>query len=108
MLINAVDQRVRWATGEATGPSTNVVTLIVRDNAFPSLSATGQVVVVVNEVKSPPVFSPIDDLVANEGELLTFGLVANDYDLPTQKLTYRLASGAPAGLSVNPLTGMVS
>jgi len=78
----------------------------VRDDGFPSLSATGRVTVVVNEVNSPPTLGVITNRTVNEGKLLTFTADANDNDLPRQTLTFSLNTSAPAGATIDPATGI--
>src|SRR5882672_272220 len=50
----------------------------------------------------PPQLSPISDRTINEGSLLVFTAGATDPDIPTQTLTFRLDSGAPAGAAIRP------
>jgi hypothetical protein len=73
----------------------------VTDNGLPPLSASQSFLVVVTAPNSPPVLSPIPNLIATAGATLTWQLNATDSDLPPQTLTYSLNSG-PAGASVTP------
>jgi uncharacterized repeat protein (TIGR01451 family) len=63
---------------------------------------------VVNEVNNPPQLAPIQDQVIGEGNTLTVTITAIDSDVPTNRLTYALAAGAPAGASIDPNTGLFS
>src|SRR5207247_1667914 len=67
-----------WTPSEAQGPSTNVVTVRVRDNGVPSLSDTRSFTVVVNEVNIAPLLLPIADQTIAEGSTLTVTLIASD------------------------------
>jgi hypothetical protein len=96
LTLNPVTGRLTWPTGEATGPSTNLVTILVEDNGSPRLSATGTFTIVVREVNQAPTLSPIENQKVKEGQWLTFALHAADLDLPAQALSYRL-EGAPEG-----------
>jgi hypothetical protein len=55
---------------------------------------------------SAPVLAAISDKIIVRGSQLTFTNSATDADLPSNKLTYSLASGAPAGASVNAVSGV--
>src|SRR5204863_1233174 len=79
-----------WTPGEAQGPSTNVVTVRVRDNGVPSLSDTRSFTVVVNEVNIAPLLLPIADQTIAEGSTLTVTLIASDWDVPSNVLSYSL------------------
>jgi regulation of enolase protein 1 (concanavalin A-like superfamily) len=47
-----------------------------------------------------PSINPIGNKVVNESTLLSFRVTAVDPDIPAQTLTYSLAAGAPAGVSI--------
>ncbi len=106
VVLDIGARRLRWSTSEGNGPSTNVLTLVARDDDYVSLSATGRVTVVVNEVNAPPTLEAITNRTVNEGRLLTVLVVSSDADRPAQKLTYSLASGAPAGATIGANDGV--
>jgi len=54
----------------------------VADNGAPSLSATQNVTITVNEVNSPPVLGTIGNKTVNELALLMFTATATDSDVP--------------------------
>ena len=56
---------------------------------------------------SAPVFAPIAEMSINEGSLLTFAALATDPDA-NQTLTYSLSDDAPAGMTIDPATGIVT
>lgn len=99
MTIHPVTGLVRWPTGEANGPSTNLITLVVRDNGAPALGATQTVTVVVNEVNTAPALREIADRVLTVGETLLVTNRATDLDLPAQTLTFHLEAAPPASRS---------
>ena len=90
-----------WTPGEADGPGTNLITVVVTDNGVPPLSATNAFRVAVREVNTPPTltFPAMPDL----PELVAWiaSAQASDSDLPTNALTISLVSGPP-GLTVSP------
>jgi Putative Ig domain len=104
--LNPLTGVLTWPTTEATGPGTNVFTVRVSDNGFPSFSATGTVTVVVNELNRPPSLAAITNRVVREGQLLAITNVASDPDLPANTLTFSLGPGSPAGAAVHPVTGV--
>src|SRR6185436_7775707 len=70
--INPITGVFNWIPSEAQGPSTNFIFVQVVDNGQPPLSATQSVRVVVTEVNSAPVLTPVADRIIPEGSLLTF------------------------------------
>ena len=100
-VINPASGQIQWQTGEGNGPSTNLITVVARDNGLPPLYATNSITVVVREVNQPPVLAAVPDFVITEGALLSYTNSALDPDLPAQKLTFSLGAGAPSGLSVS-------
>ena len=104
--INPSNGVLSWIPSEAQGPGTYPVTVRVTDNGSPALSAFQTFVITVNEVNSAPILAPIGNKTIDEQTLLTFTVSAFDADIPAQTLTYSLAPGAPAGASIDPITGV--
>jgi hypothetical protein len=104
--IDPITGDFSWLPTEAQGPSTNTITLAVKDNGFPILTATQSFVVVVNEVNLAPSLAPLSDRLAHKGYPLTFVAAASDPDLPMQSLGFLLSSGTPAGPTINPTNGV--
>jgi hypothetical protein len=104
--INPSSGLITWPTSEATGPSTNLFTVIVADNGLPPMSATGYVTVVVREVNLPPILAVVTNRVINEGFLLLITNSASDYDIPASALTFSLAGKVPDGASINETSGL--
>ena len=85
------------------------LTLVVSDNGSPSLSATQSFSVVVTRINQPPQIVPPPAVVTVNGQTpLSLQLTATDADLPQPTLVWQLGSGAPAGLSLNPATGLLT
>lgn len=63
---------------------------------------------IVSTHNSAPVLSALGSTNVDEETTLSFTISATDTDMPPQKLTFSLASGAPAGSSFNPTTGQFS
>jgi hypothetical protein len=95
-----------WTPGEQQGPSSNLITVVVRDSGVPPLRATNRFNVQVTEVNQAPVLPPLPDRTVPDDAPLTFSAGASDADLPPNTLTYSLAAGAPAGASIQPATGL--
>ena len=100
------DGRFRWRPTEDQGSKVFTVTVRVTDTGKIPLSDTATFTVTVNEVNSPPVFDPRSHY-GKVGQLLTFA-TAIDTDIPTQQLAFSLGLGAPAGLSIHAVTGVVT
>jgi hypothetical protein len=103
-LIVSASGGISWTPGEASGPSTNTVTISVTDtnptaiNAK-SLGATNSYTLIVTESNLPPVLTVPADQILHATELLLTNATATDPDIPANVLTFGLVSG-PAGLTV--------
>ena len=106
MTLNPATGLIAWPTTELDGPGTNTFTVIVTDNGFPPLSATGAVTVIVKEVNSPPILAPISNYTINEGFNLSVTNVALDYDIPKNTFMFSLGAPVPAGAVINPTNGI--
>jgi hypothetical protein len=106
MSVNPGTGLLTWTPTSAQAPSTNRITIIVRDNGTPSLSDTNSFVVVVTLTNRAPVLAPISNHSANVLLSLVVSNTATDPDLPAQTLTYSLDPGAPRGSTIDPVTGL--
>ncbi len=95
-----------WTPTEAQGPATNTITVRATDNGTPQLSATRSFTVTVLEINYPPTLATIPDVIVPQWSTINFTNVATDPDLPANLLTFTLGSGAPAGASLHPTTGV--
>ncbi|MBU6399153.1 MAG: hypothetical protein KGS61_02445 [Verrucomicrobia bacterium] len=101
--------RIAWQTGPADNGTTNQFTLVVTDSGSPSLSATQSFNVVVLAINHPPTIAPPPPVIdVDAGASLSLTLTATDPDLPFQTLTWQLGPGTPPGLTLDPVTGLVS
>jgi phage baseplate assembly protein gpV len=53
----------------------------------------------------PPVIDPIEDIMVDEGSLVSFTVTATNEEVD-ETLTFTLEPGAPTGASIDPLTGL--
>ncbi len=86
----------------------NALALYIADGMVDNF-ADGRVyeaVITTDTTNQPPVLAPIGDQSATEGVELTFTATATDPNLPDDTLTFSLDSGAPAGASIDPATGV--
>ncbi len=96
-----------WTPGPSDSDTTNLVTVVVADNASPSLSATQSFTIVVRSgsVNTPPYFTTAPgQVVLNELTPLSLTVPAADYDVPAQILTYSLLAG-PGAMGINASSG---
>ena len=105
-VIDANSGRFSWTPDEAQGPGVYPLAIVVSDSGTPSLSATQILTVAVSEVNVAPRLAAIADQQVNEGSTLTLSVVATDADVPANRLTYQLSSGAPAGAVFDPDSGV--
>ncbi len=89
-----------WTPTPAQAPSTNTISVIVRDSGAPQMSATNSFSVVVYRPNTAPVLGTIGNQTVYANTLLTFPVSATDTDQPPQTLTFSLGSGAPSGTSI--------
>ena len=80
----------------------------VTDNGVPAQSATAGFTVQVNEANAAPTLAAIANRSVSEGQLLSVTNVASDTDTPAQSLTFSLDNGAPAGMTINPASGLIT
>jgi len=92
-----------WTPTEDQGPSSYIIRIIVSDGIAQDYE---DITVTVNEVNLAPILDPIGAKAVNELSLLTFTATASDPDIPAQTLTFSLGPGAPAGASINAMTGV--
>ena len=107
----------QWSANSASLPGANNSSLILTNV---QRAAAGNYAVIVSNlagvvtstiaslVITAPTLDPIASQAGPEGSLLTFTATATDPDLPTQTLTFTLDAGAPAGATIDPVTGIFS
>jgi hypothetical protein len=71
------------------------------------MSASQAVTITVNEVNNAPVLAPLLSRTVSEGILLLVTNAASDPDASEQTLTFSLDAGAPAGMTVDPASGLI-
>lgn len=108
LTLNPSSGLLTWRTTEATGPSTQTLSIRVTDSGFPSYASTGIVTILVLESNLAPSLAAQPDRTIREGQFLSFTNTAIDPDLPVNRLTYRLGANAPAGAFLQPETGVFS
>jgi hypothetical protein len=99
----------RWGPREEDGENparVHSVSVRVTDNGSPSLSSTQTFTIAVNEVNRPPNFQIREQWVKANNQLAF--LTGADPDIPAQIVTYSIAGTAPAGLSVDSNSGIVT
>ena len=98
------------AAGQPTGPTT--ITIDVSDNQSPPDTTVATFTIDVSPVPAvPPVLRAVSQAAsANVGQAFTFDVssLASDPNTPPLPLSYSIAPGVPAGVSINPTTGLLS
>ena len=97
-----------WTPTEAQGPGAHSFNVRVADNGTPSRITTERITVNVTEVNRAPVLATISNITLNEGSPINAVGSATDPDLPANTLTFSLDAGAPAGATIDPLTGVIA
>jgi hypothetical protein len=109
----AIDQQSHlftWTPDPYASAGTYSITVIATDNGFVPKSGSTTFMVNVLAVNHPPVFSVIPSQTAAVGQTLALAVAAyvTDLDRPAQVLHYALAAGAPAGVAIDPGSGMLT
>ena len=107
LVVNAQNGELRWATGEGLGGRTYPVTVSVRDSGVPRLGTTRSFQITVRDRNNPPLLETPPEQTLREGQAWSLQLVARDFDVPAQTLRFTLAPGAPDGLTLDPVTGLL-
>ena len=107
VVVDPVNGHTTWTIGSGLGGTTNAISLIVTDNGYPPLSATGTVTVIVRRPNTSPILAPIADYQVDDGSLLTVTNTAIDTDMPAQQLTYSFGPNAPTGATIDPMSGQI-
>ncbi len=100
-LFDAATGAFVW-TPDFTQAGSYTVTLAASDDGTPSMSVSESIVITVDPTNRTPILNTIGNKQVEEGQLLTFTLVATDPDGDT--LTYS-ALNLPSGASLHPTTG---
>ena len=94
-----------WTPTEAQGPGSFTFTVSVSDGVGGSDGES--ITVTVDEVNVAPVVTNPGDQTDAEGSVVSLAVVASDADVPANGLGYG-AAGLPPGLSINPISGVIS
>jgi hypothetical protein len=105
LTIDPVSGVMSWTPTEAQGPQTYGVNVRATKNSGSHLSSSITFGITVNEVNQAPVLGSIQNVTVNEGDLVSLQITAVDADLPAQALRYSLGAGAPAGATIDAVSG---
>ncbi|MDB6025946.1 MAG: putative Ig domain protein [Verrucomicrobiales bacterium] len=105
--IDSKSGTLTWTPTAAQSPSTNVIGIRVTDDGTPTLSDMKTVTIVVNKVNTAPrLVEYYKEFFIAPGELLEYGAIADDDDLPMDNLTYTFTGTPLPGSTLNPTNGM--
>ncbi|MGC9325709.1 MAG: putative Ig domain-containing protein [Desulfomonilia bacterium] len=99
--FNSSTGEFSWVAG-CTAAGTYTVTFTVSDDGSPPLTDSMDVVITVTVANCPPVFEPISDITALEGDDIRFRVVAID---PEEDVITYEAENLPLGAEFSPSTG---
>ncbi|HEY6227715.1 MAG TPA: lamin tail domain-containing protein, partial [Verrucomicrobiae bacterium] len=105
LTIDPVTGVMSWLPTEAQGPQTYGINVRATKNSGSHLSSAVTFGITVNEVNQKPVLGSIQNVTVAEGGLVTLNISAVDADLPKQTLSYSLLPGAPAGATIDTVSG---
>ncbi len=99
---------ISWTPSESDGPTNAIFIVRATEAAPPNLTSSLTFSVQVNESNLAPQLKAIPDQTILEGKTLLVRAEAQDSDLPPQKLTFSLGLGTPAGMTIDPETGLLT
>ncbi|MCX2983457.1 hypothetical protein EYC98_21590, partial [Halieaceae bacterium IMCC14734] len=102
--IDALTGVFSWTPTAAQGPGDYSVTVRVTDDGTPVRNDFETIVITVGESNVAPVLAGIGDQITDELTELSFTVSATDGNA-ANTLTYSLDGGAPAGASIDSVTG---
>ena len=96
---------VTWTPTEAQGPSTNEIVVQAKDDGVPVFKILRTNTVVVREVNTAPLLAVVTNRTIIPMSTLAIALEAEDSDLPTNQLTFRLGTDVAVPATVDSQTG---
>ncbi len=109
--VNATSGIFTWTPTAADGTGTISIPFTVSDNRTPPNTATGTLTFNVSAAAvQPPTFRsiPAQNVTAGETLSLKANTYASDPNSPALPLTYSLGTGAPASVSIDATTGVIT
>ncbi len=105
-VLDPVTGEFAWTPTEAQGGQVYEIGIRVTDDGVPPLASTRSVRITVNEVNNPPELVQPSPQAVDEGATLTLALAGSDPE--GAALRYSLVGTFPAGLSLDPVSGVLS
>lgn len=106
--IDSATGEFSWTPTETQGPGEYVIVVRATLDDGSGSTDTERFSVSVGEVNQAPSLDPVDNQTVVEGQALELSLVATDADQPTNTLSFSLADGAPTGMQIDPVTGVLT
>jgi ELWxxDGT repeat protein len=94
-----------WVPAANQGLTTDSITVIATDSASLALSTSATFSI---HVFSPPVLTAIPGQTAEQGVPFQLSVVASDPNTPPLAITYSLGLNSPAGVVINPTSGLLA
>ncbi len=105
-LVLSPDGKLSWTPDESMGGTVQTVSYRVKDDGVPSRSTSGLLRIRVLELNNPPRFDLLTAQKLTEGQPWSTTLVATDPE--GAGVRFQIDGPVPAGLVLNPTTGLVS
>ncbi|MDB6027696.1 MAG: hypothetical protein JWM68_3919, partial [Verrucomicrobiales bacterium] len=105
-IIDSKSGTLEWTPTPAQSPSTNVIGIRVTDDGVPALSDVKTVTIRVNKINTKPrMVDYLAEFFITPGELVEYDASATDADLPADSLSFSFVGTAPAGATLNSVSG---
>lgn len=105
MALDSSTGLLTWTPTEQQGPGTFPVSVRVRDDATPALTASRNFSILVKEVNTVPVIGDLPDQTVPDGGTLTLQIIVSDSDFPSNILQFTLLPPVPEGMVLDSVTG---
>src|SRR5436190_146238 len=107
VALNPTTGRLTWTPTDTRVPTRHTITVKVKDNGSPALSAPNRYTFPTRRSSDLPTLTVPGNQTINELSALVVTNTATDTDLPANTLTFALVSG-PSGVALNPTTGVLT
>lgn len=108
MSMDSSTGTITWTPREQQGPGSYDIEVRATEPGVGGLTSLGRFSIIVRELNDAPTVSMLEYVELFEGDLLRLTARGTDTDAPVQRLTYRIASGAPNGMTIDSTTGLLT
>jgi hypothetical protein len=105
--LNPSTGQLEWKPGSDVPAGEYLVTVEARHPSAPKEALSQEIRLTLVEPNTPPKFGPIARQTVYRGQSRELTIAATDSDEPPQKLTFKLAAGAPPSCQIDAASGLL-